>query len=158
MSFEPIEDAPSSALRLLVFGSRTFADYSIVLPVLDGFWAEATVGYLSANMNGMTLIEGGAPGADSIAKWWALNSPMHSYNESPDHPPFEHLPFWADWNNTIPREAAGPIRNQQMIDEGRPNLAIAFIDKPLTELKGTPNMIGKLKAAGVKTYVVQAVN
>jgi len=147
----------TDALRVLVCGSRTFSDDSMIHALLDGLWAEYTVGYMVADMHGMTLIEGGAKGADAAASWWAENSPMHAHGErGEDDPPFEHLCFPADWVKN--GKAAGPIRNQLMIEGGRPNLCVAFIDKPLAESRGTADMVRRSLKAGVRTVVVQDMN
>ena len=48
--------------------------------------------------------------------------------------------------------AAGPIRNKQMLVEGKPNLVIAFVWKELGP--GTSNMLKQAKEAGISTYTV----
>lgn len=142
-------------MRVLVCGSRTFNDRAVVSTVLDGLWQSAEVSYMVVDMAGMTLIEGGATGADALASEWAQNSPMHSHNERPDDPPFQHLQFHADWQQH--GRAAGPIRNQQMLEEGEPDEVWAFVDKPLSESRGTADMVRRAKAAGIPTYVVEKV-
>lgn len=47
-------------------------------------------------------------------------------------------------------KAAGPIRNQQMLDEGKPDLVLAF---PLPNSVGTKDMIKRAKKAGVEVVV-----
>lgn len=60
----------------------------------------------------ITIISGGARGVDSAAIDFAT---VH----------FCKLEvFKADWNKH--GKAAGPIRNQQMLDEGKPDLVVAF--------------------------------
>lgn len=139
--------------RVLVCGSRTFADESFVAEVLTGIYAEYEVGHLTCYMADFTLIEGGARGADAHAAWWADQSPMHSHNERQDEAKFTHLQFPADWDEF--GKAAGFIRNQKMIDEGKPDLVLAFIDKPLPESRGTADMVSRAKRAGIQTYVIQ---
>lgn len=139
--------------RVLVCGSRTFTDGLIVNALLDGLWNEMTVGYLTTDMKGMTVIEGGAKGADGLAAWWAQHSPMHSHNERPDDPPFEWQTYRADWK--LHGKAAGPIRNQRMLDEGKPTVVVAFVDKPLAESKGTADMVRRARQAGIPTYVIE---
>lgn len=104
------------------------------------------------------LIQGGAQGADSLAAEWALAQ--------------EHVfcdPYPADWDNCGPEcrpghrktrqdgseycPAAGPRRNQQMLDEGYPDLVVAFTDD-LRSSKGTRDMVTRAKKSGVRTYVV----
>lgn len=120
-------------MRVLVCGSRTFDDGGVVASVLYG---------LVAKHGPITVIEGGAPGADTHAGAWAeLRGAQH-----------EHYP--ADWDRH--GKAAGPIRNQQMLDEGKPDVVWAFVDKPLVDSRGTHDMVQRAKRAGLPTYVVEA--
>lgn len=138
-------------MRVLACGSRDWSDGGMVNAVLTGLYQEATVGHLSADLVTFTLIEGGARGADSCAAWWADNSPMHSHNEHPDHPRFEHLTFRADWERYGKR--AGYLRNQQMLDEGKPDLVLAF--RSPGESPGTDMMVDLAHKAGVPAYVIR---
>jgi hypothetical protein len=90
------------------------------------------------------VMEGGAKGADAAARAWACR---------PFSPGvlIEHFPFPADWDKY--GKAAGPIRNQQMLDEGHPDMVIAFHDD-LTNSKGTKDMVKRAKKAGVPVYLV----
>jgi hypothetical protein len=93
-----------SSNRVLVCGGRTFHKRDIVFSEMDKHsadWGPFKI-----------LIQGGAGGADRLAKAWA------------DERGIECLTFPADWKGM--GLAAGPIRNQQMIDEGKPDLVIAF--------------------------------
>lgn len=77
-----------------------------------------------------TLVHGAATGADSLAaEWWG------DIQERPTeaHP--------ADWDRH--GKAAGPIRNQEMVDSGL-DLCIAFPGG-----RGTADMIRRCEAAGV---------
>lgn len=47
--------------------------------------------------------------------------------------------------------AAGGIRNKQMLNEGKPDLVIAF---PTENSKGTWDMVRRAKRAGIETVVV----
>ena len=49
----------------------------------------------------------------------------------------------ADWQKH--GRAAGPIRNQQMLDEGKPDLVVAFDGG-----RGTADMIARAEKAGVR--------
>jgi len=103
--------------RLLIFGDR--------------WWRDATMIYILLHALEMTghapevVIEGEAQGADALARHAAedLGIPV--------------LPFPADWSRYGRR--AGPIRNQEMIDEGRPTHGWAFHDN-LLRSKGTNDM------------------
>jgi len=77
------------------------------------------------------IIEGGAPGADAGAR---------TFGEQNGIPV---LTFNADWKTH--GKAAGPIRNQRMINEGKPDLVIAFPGG-----KGTADMVRRARAAGIE--------
>ncbi|WP_352812796.1 DUF2493 domain-containing protein [Mesorhizobium sp. M0387] len=57
--------------------------------------------------------------------------------------------FPADWETH--RRAAGPIRNKQMLDEGTPDLVVAFPGG-----RGTANMVLQSRSAGVSVMEVDA--
>ncbi len=120
-------------MRVIVCGSRTFTDVRLLHVFLDGLHVSTP--------DQFTLIEGGARGADGIASRWAAHTPT-----------VEHLTYMADWASE-PRRA-GVLRNQRMLDDGRPDLVVAFVDKPLAESRGTADMVRRARKAGVKTVVV----
>lgn len=68
------------------------------------------------------IVSGAARGADSAASAYAIANNLKLHE------------FPADWKRYGP--SAGPIRNQQMIDEARPDLVVAFPGKT-----GTQDMI-----------------
>lgn len=108
-------------MRVLVCGGRDFSDHVSV---------SKTLGALAAEFGALTVIEGGARGADMLARRWA------------DYHGHAIQTFQADWSKH--GRAAGPIRNQQMLDEGRPDLVLAFPGG-----RGTADMMNRAKAAGV---------
>lgn len=55
--------------------------------------------------------------------------------------------YRAEWDKH--GRAAGPIRNQRMLDEGKPDLVIAFPGG-----RGTADMVRRAKAAGVEVIEV----
>lgn len=126
-------------MRVLACGSRTFQDAPVVNAVLNGFLWE----YQDPD-DPFTIIEGGAKGADSLAGSWADNA----LNVA-------RLTYPADWSGI--GKAAGPIRNQQMLDEGNPAFCLAFIDKPLPESRGTADMVARCKARAIPTLVIARV-
>lgn len=81
------------------------------------------------------IVHGGAKGADRIADDLAWD-----YG-------FRTVVYAADWKTH--GKAAGPIRNQQMLDAGA-DLVLAF---PLPGSKGTLDMIHRAKRAGVDVRV-----
>lgn len=115
----------SEPVRVLICGGRDFDR------VGD---AHAYLNALAALRPFSVVIEGGARGADSIAKGWAITHGI----------PVEEYP--ADWIKH--GRAAGPIRNKQMLDEGKPDYVIAFPGGV-----GTANMVALAKRAGVKVLI-----
>ncbi len=100
-------------LRVLVCGGRDYSDDKALFSFMDEFHKKHKIDL---------VIQGGARGADKLAKVWAKNNDV------------ECRTFDADWRKY--GHSAGPIRNKQMIDEGDPDLVIAFSGD-----RGTANMI-----------------
>lgn len=90
---------------------------------------------LDADAHVTRVIESGAKGADRLARDWAedKNIPVHT--------------FKADWEGH--GSFAGPLRNKQMLDEGQPDLVVAFPGK-----KGTANMCKLARAAGIEVIEI----
>lgn len=111
--------------RILVCGGRDYADQAMLFSALD---MEAEAGPINA------IIQGDCPtGADKLARMWAI-----SRNEHLDR-------FPADWQ--AHGKAAGPIRNQQMIDVGKPTKVFAFKGG-----RGTADMIRRARGAGIAVH------
>jgi YspA, cpYpsA-related SLOG family len=115
-------------MRILVCGGRDFHDSALVYRTLDCWCRKAVVD---------AVIDGNAPGADRIAGYWARKHRI------------KNIKFPADWK--AHGKAAGPIRNQRMIDEGKPDVVVAFPGG-----KGTADMIRRARAAHIETIVVQS--
>ena len=120
-------------MRILVCGDRDWTDKSIIYSILAGY----------ADYDDLVIIEGEARGADSIAGEWARDGGV------------DLMPFPAKWDEF--GKAAGPIRNQQMLDEGKPELVVAFHNN-LEESKGTKDMVERAVKAGVPVYHVRRVS
>jgi hypothetical protein len=112
-------------MRALVCGSRDYTDREHIYRELSRFSIS-------------TVIEGEARGVDTIAREWAeeMNLPV--------------LRFPADWKQY--GRAAGPIRNKEMLTEGKPHIVIAFLAEGS---KGTANMIRMAEIAGVPVNVIR---
>jgi len=112
--------------RVLVCGGRAFKDRRGLKRVLDNFHANTSpIG---------VLIAGGARGADAFAEEWAIE---------------RRVPTWifpAEWH--VYGNAAGPRRNQQMIEDGKPDFVVAMPGGA-----GTSDMIRRARKAGIPTYV-----
>jgi hypothetical protein len=126
-------------MRVLVCGSRTFEDRVPIETMLHGYHDQALAWDEVPH-----VIEGGAKGADSIAGAWA---------DSMECP---HEQYPADWGQHGKR--AGFIRNQQMLDEGKPDVVWAFVDKPLRNSRGTADMVRRARNAQLPTYVVEVAS
>lgn len=125
-------------MRVLVCGGRDFDDYYLLEKTLNKYWYEVH----RPNDPEFIVIEGGARGADALAALWVKNEFVDKN---------KHLiTFPADWDKH--GKAAGPIRNQQMIDEGKPDLVIAF---PTKNSRGTWDMIRRAEKHNIKTIIVE---
>lgn len=105
-------------MRLLVCGGRGYEDFRTLARCLD-------------QIEGVTLLmTGGAPGADRLAIKWAetRNVPI--------------VTFPANWRLG---KKAGPLRNQLMLEEGRPDVVVAFPGG-----RGTADMVRRAETAGVR--------
>jgi len=87
---------------------------------------------------GTVVIHGAQRGADTIA------------GEIAEAMGFEVIPYPADWHKH--GRAAGPIRNQQMLDEGKPTEVAAF-HNDLAHSKGTGDMVRRARRAGLLVMV-----
>jgi predicted Rossmann-fold nucleotide-binding protein len=110
-------------MRVIICGGRSYGDQRAVDGVLDA---------LRSRYGRLTVIQGGANGADRLAREWALKQPSVSLINEP-----------ADWKQH--GRAAGPTRNQLMIDEHEPDLVIAFPGG-----RGTADMVRRACRAGIE--------
>ena len=110
---------------ILVCGGRDYADRNRMTEVL------------SERLNeGDTVVHGGAPGADALAGDIAGRVLGHTVVVHP-----------ADW--ATHGKAAGPIRNQKMLDSHPIDELIAFPGG-----RGTQDMVRRAQDAGVKITLV----
>ena len=126
-----MSDANEEKYRVLVCGGRDYADTPTMYRVLDDLLSEH---------GSLVVIEGGARGADALAEAWTRN------NNAPHN--VGHLQFPADWKKH--GKGAGPIRNHQMLTEGKPDMVLAFPGG-----RGTAHMVGIARAAGIATVEVE---
>lgn len=111
-------------MRLLVCGGRRYLDCYTVNWFLDDF----------ARRMGITLlIEGGATGADKLARDWATTHGVAVKTFAVSQQEWDTL-----------GKKAGPLRNQKMIDEGRPDHCIAFPGG-----RGTADMVNRCLRARI---------
>lgn len=99
----------SDLRRVLVTGSRTWADEQAIADALLETWHDA----VQDGADGIVVVLGACPrGADALAAQWATDNDV----SAEAHP--------ADWNTHGKR--AGPIRNAHMVQLGA-DIVLAFI-------------------------------
>ena len=116
-------------IRVLICGGRDFDDYAMLADTLIGLIGQY-------DPKEVTIISGHARGADKLGEQFAKANNC------------ELLIFPADWDKF--GKGAGPIRNQQMIDEGKPDLVVAFKGG-----KGTADMVRRTKKHNIKVIEVK---
>lgn len=112
--------ASSKPKVVLVCGGRDYNGAERLFQVLAHYASAAEV-----------IVHGGASGADALAQRWA-DTTGHCCMVYP-----------ADWKKH--GKAAGPIRNQLMLDSEQPDLVLAFPGG-----RGTADMVKRARAAGIK--------
>ena len=117
-------------MRVLVCGDRKWADRHRIRWELETLPPDTVV------------IEGEARGADTLGR------------EVAEVLGFKVERYPANWEKF--GRAAGPIRNQQMLTEGKPDLVIAFHDH-IRESKGTADMIRLAVKEGIATKLIGGV-
>ena len=109
-------------MRVLVCGGRDYADAQRVEQELVA-------------LGPTEIAQGGARGADALAHAWAKARGV---------PVATYLPDWRSFG-----ASAGPLRNQRMLDEFRPDLVLAFHGG-----RGTADMVGRARRAGIEVRLV----
>jgi hypothetical protein len=113
-------------MRILVCGGRDYSNRAVVFAMLD-----------KLNVGVVEICHGGARGADFLAGEWAKARGVPC------------TVFYAKWDTYGKR--AGPIRNQQMLDEFKPDLTVAFPGG-----SGTADMVRRSR--NFKTPVVEVIH
>ena len=122
-------------MRILVCGDRNWIDEDFMRQ-----WLHDAMVFLPGDV----VIEGEARGADSIARNIALSLGLE----------VERYPAeWDKYARPGRKNPAGPIRNIQMLKEGKPDLVLAFHDN-IAKSTGTKHMIEIAKKAGVEGRLV----
>lgn len=113
-------------MNVIIAGSRCFTDYDVLRDALHN---------LSWFIRIDTVLSGLAHGPDTLALQWAANNDIS----------VEKYP--ADWDKY--GKAAGPMRNQQMVEEA--DALICFWDG---ESRGTKSMIDLALGKGLVVIVI----
>ena len=120
-------------MKILVCGGRDFDDWGLFTDSMINIFNQ----HSTADNPIDHIIAGGAPGADTfarrLAKGWEI-----TFTEYP-----------AKWKTY--GKSAGPIRNQQMLDEGQPDLVVAF---PTERSIGTKHMMKIAREKGVEVIEI----
>jgi predicted Rossmann-fold nucleotide-binding protein len=111
-------------VRVLVCGGRDYSDYTQFAICLTAIHQSRGI---------KEVIHGGARGADTLAGNWASARGIPT------------LVYHADWEKYGRR--AGPLRNEQMLKEGKPDLVVAFPGG-----RGTAHMVRISTEAGVPVF------
>lgn len=121
-------------MRLLICGSRTWTAVHPIAIVINGY---------RATDNQLMVIHGGHwEGADALADQHCL-----SVGLAPER-------FNADWKRH--GRKAGPIRNEVMLEVGKPDVVWAF--RMPGQSNGTDHMASIAQRAHVPTFVVRGDN
>ena len=112
---------------LLITGDREWKDLSLIQETLK-FYPDTT-----------TIIQGGCKGADDLSRIAARRLGI------------KPITYMADWNTQ--GLAGGILRNQQMLDEGKPDLVLAFHDD-IVNSKGTRDMIIRANISVVEVHLI----
>ena len=107
-------------MRVLIAGGRNFTDKDFLYKYMSKFLGEVTV-----------VISGTAKGADRLGEKWAIDNNI----------PVERYP--ANWSRYGSK--AGPIRNREMLEKGKPDLVVVFKGG-----RGSDHMATISRKAGVK--------
>lgn len=117
---------------VLVCGGRYYSDRERVYSALDDVFKVTDQEPLGVPG---TVIHGGCSGADQLADDWSITNWK------------EIIVFKADWKKH--GKAAGPLRNQQMLDDCKPDLVVAFPGG-----KGTADMVRRARKAGIEVVEI----
>ncbi len=136
MSSSSLVNIPlNKELRVLICGSRNWTNKRRIGRYLDTLVDDE--GYEPANI---TIIHGACKGADYHAGMEAKGRGMHV---------IEFPAKWSDFGLS-----AGPKRNQQMLDEGKPHRVVAF-HEDIKSSKGTKDMVTRSEFAGLTVTIIK---
>lgn len=107
--------------RVVVSGDRRWTNVALIARVLEAVAPDC-------------IIQGGAHGADTIARRFAATFEIPSRT------------FNANWNEY--GSAAGPIRNKRMLERTRPDLALCF-HPDLLASRGTRDLVMQALRSGI---------
>lgn len=129
-------------MRILVCGGRDYMNASNVWGTLEHLHSRDPITF---------VVEGGATGADSLAKGWALARKIPHKTERAYWTDISHVDavIRTRRDGTKYNALAGHWRNQRMLDEHNPDVVIAFPGG-----SGTADMVARAHKAGVQVLEV----
>ena len=116
-------------MRVLICGSRHWND------------EETIEEYIRTLPSHSIIIHGNCRGADRIA---ARLGKIQGHKV---------IPMSAEWNKY--GDSAGPIRNKRMLEDGEPDVVVAFHDN-ISMSKGTKNMIEETRKRGIPHKIIHS--
>jgi len=123
----------AKGMRVLVCGSRNWADYSVIKRELDKLLA-------SVDKEPFIVIQGKARGADALAEQWCYDNGVPCAGVEA---------YWQKFG-----KAAGHYRNEWMLWL-EPDRVLAF-SEDIDHSKGTRNMVQQATRKGITTVVFSA--
>ena len=112
-------------MRVLVCGDRYWSDSAVIYRELDKLQIDC-------------IIEGGASGADAIAKKYAYDRRIILQEVQAE---------WSKYGNS-----AGPLRNLKMLQYYKPDIVLAF-HSDLSKSKGTKDCVNKARFMHITVMV-----
>lgn len=138
-------------MRLLVCGSRDWTCKSTIEA-----WLLAMARYAKARNESVTMIHGGCGKRNDLGvAYVGADVLAHDIGAKLGFTIEEYPAEWKAY-----KDAAGPIRNRQMLQEGRPDRGLAFGELvkhrsgSLVKLTGTGDMVSLLNGTGVIVTIV----
>lgn len=131
--------------RVLCCGDRNWQNFEIIRRELEKFPKDTKI------------IQGCANGADKMSANIAKSLGLKLISASDNDDYINNPGFPANWDKYRKLgyvKAAGPKRNTQMLDEGKPDLVLAF-HNDIENSKGTKNMIEQAKKRGIKVILIK---
>lgn len=125
-------------MRIIIAGSRTYNDYEEAMQVINKFIRDLKFTE-DINSETVTIISGGAKGADRIGEEYAIRNGL------------DRVVYKANWGKY--GKQAGIIRNGEMAKNG--DCLLAFWDG---ESRGTYNMINTAKKRRLRVRVFNYLN
>lgn len=122
-------------MKILVCGGRDYKDRAKVYSTLEEIHTLTPI---------TKVIDGGAKGADQFAYDWSTSKGKDFWDKGLCW----HISYPAEWD--IYGKKAGPIRNKQMLEEGKPDMVIAFPGG-----KGTAHMVKIAKEANIPVKIIE---